>query len=240
MRALRRVRAARSPRSATTSRRSTASARPRPTHILDFPEHFPGTRGGHARAQLPLHAADAGRGQRASPPRPRARSRSACAPTARAACRPRGRALPRRVRAGRARSATACCEAREQGMELRAQAVLMRTSHDSDLLELELTRRRDPVRQVRRPALPRGRARQGLRRAAAAGRQPRRRASPGSACCSCVEGVGPVSARARGRVDGAGGSRRAGRRRRGARPAGAWPRRASALAGGARARPPTR
>ena len=35
-------------------------------------------------------------------------------------------------------------EAREQGMELRAQAVLARTSHDSDLLELELTRRRVP------------------------------------------------------------------------------------------------
>jgi DNA helicase-2/ATP-dependent DNA helicase PcrA len=35
-------------------------------------------------------------------------------------------------------------EAREQGMDLRAQAVLTRTSHDSDLLELELTRRRVP------------------------------------------------------------------------------------------------
>ena len=35
-------------------------------------------------------------------------------------------------------------EAREQGMELRQQAVLMRTSHDSDLLELELTRRQIP------------------------------------------------------------------------------------------------
>ena len=35
-------------------------------------------------------------------------------------------------------------EAREQGSDLRAQAVLMRTSHDSDLLELELTRRRVP------------------------------------------------------------------------------------------------
>jgi DNA helicase II / ATP-dependent DNA helicase PcrA len=44
--------------------------------------------------------------------------------------------------------ATAVCErvleAREQGMELRAQAVLMRTSHDSDLLELELARRQIP------------------------------------------------------------------------------------------------
>jgi DNA helicase II / ATP-dependent DNA helicase PcrA len=35
-------------------------------------------------------------------------------------------------------------EAREQGMELRQQAVLMRTSHDSDLLELELARRQIP------------------------------------------------------------------------------------------------
>src|SRR5436190_13180382 len=35
-------------------------------------------------------------------------------------------------------------EAREQGMELRSQAVLSRTSHDSAALELELTRRRIP------------------------------------------------------------------------------------------------
>ena len=34
--------------------------------------------------------------------------------------------------------------AREEGMELRAQAVLFRTGHDSDLLELELTRRGIP------------------------------------------------------------------------------------------------
>jgi DNA helicase-2/ATP-dependent DNA helicase PcrA len=35
-------------------------------------------------------------------------------------------------------------EAREQGMDLRTQAVLMRAAHDSDLLELELTRRQIP------------------------------------------------------------------------------------------------
>ena len=34
--------------------------------------------------------------------------------------------------------------AREEGMDLRAQAVLFRTGHDSDLLELELTRRGIP------------------------------------------------------------------------------------------------
>jgi DNA helicase-2/ATP-dependent DNA helicase PcrA len=39
---------------------------------------------------------------------------------------------------------TRVLEAREQGMELRRQAVLMRTSHDSDVLELELARRRVP------------------------------------------------------------------------------------------------
>jgi len=44
--------------------------------------------------------------------------------------------------------AAAVCErvlgAREEGMDLRAQAVLFRTGHDSDLLELELTRRGIP------------------------------------------------------------------------------------------------
>jgi DNA helicase-2/ATP-dependent DNA helicase PcrA len=47
-----------------------------------------------------------------------------------------------------AAQATEVCErvleAREQGMDLRSQAVLMRTSHDSDLLELELARRQIP------------------------------------------------------------------------------------------------
>src|SRR4029079_6817395 len=35
-------------------------------------------------------------------------------------------------------------ESREQGMDLHDQAVLTRASHDTDLLELELTRRRIP------------------------------------------------------------------------------------------------
>ena len=72
------------------------------------------------------------------------------------------RAFPKRLRADRpggvrprvihvrdeAAQAEEVCtrvlEAREQGSELRAQAVLMRTSHDSDMLELELHRRRIP------------------------------------------------------------------------------------------------
>ena len=46
-----------------------------------------------------------------------------------------------------AQAAAVCArvlDARERGMELRAQAVLMRTSHDSALLELELSRRQIP------------------------------------------------------------------------------------------------
>ena len=72
------------------------------------------------------------------------------------------------------------------GERLRDHAVLMRTGHHSDLLEVELTARRVPVRQVRRAEVPRGRARQGLPRGAAAARQPLRTRSPGSGCCACT------------------------------------------------------
>src|SRR4051812_32829842 len=111
-------------------------------HILDFPAQFPGTRvvalERNYRATQPLLDA--------------ANALAAQAP----------RAFPKRLRAereGGVRPAVVHCrdqsaeaetvvdrvlEAREQGAELRAQAVLMRTSHDSDLLELELTRRRVP------------------------------------------------------------------------------------------------
>ena len=58
---------------------------------------------------------------------------------------------------------------------LREQAVLVRAGHHSDLIELELARPAGPVPQVRRAALPRGGAREGLPRVAAAARQPGRR-----------------------------------------------------------------
>ena len=58
-------------------------------HILDFPAHFPGTRGGHAGAQLPLHAAGARRRERGRGAGARARSRSVCARTATGGARPR-------------------------------------------------------------------------------------------------------------------------------------------------------
>jgi DNA helicase-2/ATP-dependent DNA helicase PcrA len=112
------------------------------THILDFPEHFPGTRvvtleRNYRSTQPVLDAANALAAQavRAFPKR--------------LAAQREGGARPNVVfvRDEGAQAEEVCArvlEAREQGSDLRAQAVLMRTSHDSDLLELELTRRRIP------------------------------------------------------------------------------------------------
>jgi DNA helicase-2/ATP-dependent DNA helicase PcrA len=112
------------------------------SHILDFPEHFPGTRvvtleRNYRSTQPVLDAANALAAQatRAFPKRLRADRE--------------GGVRPRVVwvRDEAAQAEEVCdriLESREQGMELRAQAVLARTSHDSDLLELELTRRRVP------------------------------------------------------------------------------------------------
>src|SRR3954465_15032352 len=111
-------------------------------HILDFPEHFPGTRvvtleRNYRSTQPVLDAANALAAQavRAFPKR--------------LAAQRGGGARPRVVfvRDEGAQAEEVCnrvLEAREQGSDLRAQAVLTRTSHDSDLLELELTRRRIP------------------------------------------------------------------------------------------------
>ncbi|HWK28299.1 MAG TPA: ATP-dependent helicase [Solirubrobacter sp.] len=111
-------------------------------HILAFPDAFAGTRvvtleRNYRSTQPVLDAANALSAQAA-------------------------RGFPKRLRAERlgglrprvvfvrdeAAQAVEVCdrvlEARERGIDLRAQAVLARTSHDSDLLELELTRRRVP------------------------------------------------------------------------------------------------
>src|SRR4051794_12414448 len=111
-------------------------------HILDFPAHFDGTavvklERNYRSTQPLLDAANAVAAQavRAFPKRLVAE-------------RPGGvRARVIHVRDESAQAEDVCTrvlEAREQGSELRAQAVLMRTSHDSDLLELELARRRIP------------------------------------------------------------------------------------------------
>src|SRR4051812_30185341 len=111
-------------------------------HILDFPEHFPGTRvvtleRNYRSTQPLLDAANAVAAQavRAFPKRLRAERDGGV----------RARVIHVRDEAAQAEEVcTRVLEAREQGSDLRAQAVLMRTSHDSDLLELELQRRRIP------------------------------------------------------------------------------------------------
>jgi ATP-dependent DNA helicase UvrD/PcrA len=110
-------------------------------HILAFPEQFGAdtvTLERNYRATQPLlDAANAlaAQAQRAFPKQLRA-DREGGAPPAVVFCRDES-----------AQAAEVCdrvLAARERGMDLRAQAVLMRTSHDSDLLELELARRRIP------------------------------------------------------------------------------------------------
>jgi DNA helicase-2/ATP-dependent DNA helicase PcrA len=111
-------------------------------HILQFPTHFPDaavvTLERNYRSTQPiLDAANAlaSQARRAFPKQLRTERELGTRPEL-VFCRDES-----------AQAAEACervLEAREQGMELREQAVLSRTSHDTDLLELELARRRIP------------------------------------------------------------------------------------------------
>jgi DNA helicase-2/ATP-dependent DNA helicase PcrA len=113
-----------------------------PQHILDFGKHFPDA------AVLTLE-----RNYRSSQP---------LLDTANKVAAQASRSYPRQLRTElrdgsrpelifirdeSAQASEVCArvlQAREQGMDLRMQAVLMRAAHDSDLLELELTRRQIP------------------------------------------------------------------------------------------------
>ena len=111
-------------------------------HILEFPSQFPGaavvTLERNYRSTQPLldvANAIASQAERAFPKRLRSERTHGARPEL-IFCR------------DESAQATEVCErvlaARERGMELREQAVLSRTSHDTALLELELTRRRVP------------------------------------------------------------------------------------------------
>ena len=115
-----------------------ASAR----HILDFPKHFPGARvvtlERNYRSTTPILAVAnevAAQDRKGFPKRLH---------TEREGGREPELVFPR----DEAEQAVEVCDrvlaAREEGMELRAQAVLFRAGHDSALLELELTRRQIP------------------------------------------------------------------------------------------------
>jgi DNA helicase II / ATP-dependent DNA helicase PcrA len=111
-------------------------------HILQFPEHFPGTevvtlQRNYRSTQPILDVANAVAGQATQgfPKRLKSRRDGGVRPEL-VFCRDEG-----------AQAGEVCdrvLEAREQGMDLRDQAVLSRTSHDTGLLELELTRRHIP------------------------------------------------------------------------------------------------
>jgi DNA helicase-2/ATP-dependent DNA helicase PcrA len=111
-------------------------------HILEFPKHFPGAtvvtlEQNYRAAQPILDTANAVSAQAERSYRKRLHSEL------------EGGMRPELVfcRDEAAQAAEVCervLEAREREMELRRQAVLTRTSHDGDLLELELTRRQIP------------------------------------------------------------------------------------------------
>ena len=110
-------------------------------NILDFPAASRRRQRRHARAQLPLDAGDPRRRQRASSREAaRAISRRNCGPTARGE---RPRWSPSR-RADQARYVPSACSDTARRDRAERQAVLFRTSHTSDALELELTRRNIP------------------------------------------------------------------------------------------------
>ena len=134
-----------SPSSATTRRRSTASAAPARATCSTSTCVFPGIATIAARPQLPLDAAH---------PRRRQRGRATTRPTgfmarlradasaggdrARAWC-----AAPTRTPRSR-RCASRCWPTARRASRCSDQAVLVRAAHHSDLLELELSRRRIP------------------------------------------------------------------------------------------------
>jgi DNA helicase-2/ATP-dependent DNA helicase PcrA len=111
-------------------------------HILNFPDHFPDatvvTLENNYRSTQPiLNTANAlsAQAERAFPKQLRTERVGGVAPEL-VFCRDES--------AQASEISVRVLEARERGMDLRRQAVLMRTSHDSALLELELSRRQIP------------------------------------------------------------------------------------------------
>ena len=173
-------------------------------NILDFAGRFtPPARGGHARAQLPLDA------RRSSPPRTRS-SRWPPSATPRS-CGATGRRSSRRRSSGRGRepsrppgSPTAMLAQREAGLALKSQAVLFRASPPQRRARARAGAAQHPVRQVRRPEVPRGGARQGRARGAALRRRTRAASMAGFRGAQLVPGIGAGDRRPAARRDGRG------------------------------------
>ena len=179
-------RRAASPWSATTRRRSTPSAPPTVRNILDFPGRFAPpaavvTLEQNYRSTQPiLDAANAVIGLATRALTQGAASRTARSGAAAALWRSSTtswrqvdyvveRRSSRTARPGcRCATRRCCCAPRTT----------------APLLEVELGRRNIPYREVRRPQVPRGGARQGRARRSCAGPRTRATRSPRSACCS--------------------------------------------------------
>ena len=117
-------------------------------NILGFPEQYvprerPACVGHHARRQLPFDAARARCGERADCRRHAAVPQGAADDQGRRASAATTSPSPTTRRRPNT-SSRACSQTRESGVPLKRQAVLFRSSHHSDTLELELTRRNIP------------------------------------------------------------------------------------------------
>ena len=112
-------------------------------NILEFPERFPGATIDQARTELPVDAADPGGVERGDRAQPAAAREDPSTDADRASSRPIAPGMPRRSRAERRRLPGGPAH-REEGVPLKAQAVLFRAAHHSDHLEVELARRNIP------------------------------------------------------------------------------------------------
>jgi DNA helicase-2/ATP-dependent DNA helicase PcrA len=107
---------------------------------------------------------------------------------------PQSRHGGRRSRPG-ARVADEVLAEREAGLPLKSQAVLFRTGHHSARAGARADTPRHPLRQVRWPQVPGGRAREGPAVGAALGAEPARAPGRLSRAASWCPGIGPASAR---------------------------------------------
>ena len=162
-------------------------------NILAFPAPVRSARGRRdARAELPLDAADPRRGQRGHRAGAARYAREAVlgARAARAATRPRWPPSPTSSRRSTT-SSTRVLERREAGVPLRQQAVLFRAVPPQRRAGGGARPPQHPLREVRRPALPGGRARQGRAVPACAGRRTRAMRWPAFRVAQLLPGMGP-------------------------------------------------
>ena len=197
----------------------------------------------HARAELPLDAADPGRRQRRDRRwRPSATPRSCSRPAAPSAQRPAAGHGARRAGPGRATWSSRCSPTARRACRCATRRCCSAPRSHSAALELELAPARHPVRQVRRAAASSRRRTSRTCWPSCAGPRTRATRSPAFRVLQLLPGIGPGTA-AQGWLRPAGERRRSGSRRcrlAAAAAAERWPGlvgAAARAAGGAAGRP---